>query len=149
MARKHVTLAILCLVGQLVCVSLATADKKKEKGKLPEGVRGFSGQVRGVIVARGQKNDFTFKVVKVQRTWKNNKAKKPQLLAGRTVTVYPRWAKNDQGKFQPSKLHVGFIGTLKPKQELTLELINNERNAFSILELNADQRRVARGQGKE
>ena len=112
---------------------------------LPEGLRGFSGQVRGVVVEKGEKNTFTFKVGRVLRVWENNKAEEPESLVGRTVPVGPRWVKGDDGKWHPVELHVAFIRRLEAGQEITLEIRHAERDHFAILELSNEQRTWARG----
>jgi hypothetical protein len=147
MRQKLAVLIGLLLLVPMVGSPLSSAEKKKKE--LPAGVRGFSGRVRGVVVSRGRKHDFRFKVEKVQLTWKNNQAVNPEKLAGQTVTVYPNGQKNGQGELQPNELHVGFIRTLKPEQEITLELINKEGSIFSILELSKEQRRIGRGEANE
>ena len=124
---------------------MGTVGEPAEAGdSFPEGLRGFSGQVRGVVVEKGERNTFTFKVARVLRVWKNNKAETPKLLAGRTVPVGPRWQKGDGGKWRPVELHVAFIKKLKAGQEVTLEIQNVERSHFSILELSNEQRQLVR-----
>jgi len=113
---------------------------------LPEGVRGFSGQVRGVVNRKGDKHVFIFTVARVLKVWKNNKAENPEALANLTVRVGPRWVKGEGGKWRPVELHVLFIRKLQPGQEVTLELHNVERDHFAILELSGPQREwAARG----
>jgi hypothetical protein len=113
---------------------------------LPEGLTGFSGQVRGVVVEKGEKGTFAFKVARVLRVWKNNEADTPEALAGRTVPVGPRWQKADGGRWRPIESHVAFIRTLAAGDEITLEIQNVEREHFALLELSADQReQAARG----
>ena len=111
---------------------------------LPDGVKGFSGRVRGVVTAKGDKNTFTFKVARVLNVWKNNKAKDPEALAGRSVRVGPRWVQGENGKWHPVDIHVAFIRRLKVGEELTLEIFNAEANHFNILELSSEQRKSAR-----
>ncbi len=113
---------------------------KKEESGLPESVRGFSGMVRGVVVAKGEKDTFTFKVGRVLKVWKGNKAKKPAALVGRTIKVGPGWRKSKRGKWHRVEIHVLFIRKLKAGQELSLEVRNVERDYFAILELGAEQR---------
>ncbi|MHC4914356.1 MAG: FecR domain-containing protein [Planctomycetota bacterium] len=121
--------------------------ERPREGGLPEGVRGFSGKVRGVVVAKGDKDTFTFKVGRVLQTWRGSKARRPQALVGQTVKVGPRWHKTDRG-WRPVAVHVAFIRKLKPGHEFTIEIANFEGNGFSILELGEEQRKWAM-QGSE
>jgi ferric-dicitrate binding protein FerR (iron transport regulator) len=116
---------------------------EKRKSRLPEGVRGFSGSLSGTVVARGEKHSFTFKIQKVLKTWKGNKAKRPQALVGQTIRIGPRWEKKRK-RWRPSELHLLFIRKLEPRRQLDLEIANHEGDHFSILELTADQREWAR-----
>ena len=122
----------------------AVAARDAAEEGLPDGLKGFSGQVRGVVTAKGDRNTFDFKVGRLLRTWKNNKAENPELIVGRTVLVAPRWAKGEDGKWRPVELHVAFIRTLVVGQELTLEIRNPELDHFAILELSEEQRVMAR-----
>ena len=82
--RQTIALAaVTALAGMLV-------PRAGAEDSLPQGLRGFSGQVRGIVVAKGGKNTFTFKVGRVLRAWQGNEAEDPELLVGRTVTVGPR-----------------------------------------------------------
>lgn len=127
----------------------AAAGHAEPRQELPKGLKGFSGQVRGVIVEKGERNTFTFKVGRVLRVWKNNKAETPHALINRTIPVGPRWQKNESGKWHPVELHVAFIRKLKAGQEITLEIHNVEASHFNILELSHEQRQLARGEGSE
>jgi len=135
------------LVAAIVLLAAMGSRALAEEG-LPEGVKGFSGQVRGVVTARGGKNTFTFKVARVLKVWKNNKAENPEALVGLSVLVRPRWVKRDNGRWHPVEIHAAFIRKLKVNQELTLEIRNDEGNAFSILELSKEQREWATGGGE-
>ena len=133
---RMVLMAVIALLAAMGSRALA-ADA------LPDGVKGFSGRVRGLVTAKGDKNTFTFKVARVLKVWKNNKAEKPEALAGHTVRVGPRWVQGDNGKWHPLERHVAFIRQLKVGEELTLEIFNAEGNHFNILELSAEQRESA------
>jgi len=109
---------------------------------LPEAVRGFSGQVRGVVVQKGERHTFLFKVGRVLKVWEKNAAKNPEALVGLTITVGPQWVKGDDGKGRPSEAQVAFINKLKVGDEMNLEVRNSERDAFVILELSAEQRQA-------
>lgn len=115
----------------------------------PEGLVGFSGQVRGIVVKKSEKYDIQFKVGRVIRTWEGNKAEKPERLVGRTVPVGPRWVKNERGKWNPMERQMNFLKSLKPGEELTLEITHAEREHFAILELDGEQRERAAQGGRE
>lgn len=137
--KKILRIAAVSAITALAGVGGAWAEPNES---LPEGLRGFSGQVRGVVVNKGEKNSFSFKVSSVLQVWKNNKAKTPESIVGRTIQVSPRWTKGGNDQWKPVENHVAFIHTLKPGQELTLEIRNEERAHFSILELSGEQRKA-------
>lgn len=136
------------LVGLAIAATVAiTAGQiTADESALPEGVRGFSGNVRGLVVAKGERNTFSFKVARVLQVWDGNKATEPGALVGRTVTVGPRWVKGDNGKWHPLERHVAFIRGLTADQEMNLEIRNAERDHFAILELSAEQRESGDGE---
>ncbi len=136
--------SVVCVWAVLVGVVSPGADREES---LSGGVRGFSGQVRGVVVEKGTKNTFMFKVGRVLRVWDGNKAQNPGALAGRTVWVGPRWVEGDGRIWHPVERHVAFIRRVRTGQEMTLEIANAEGSHFSILELTAEQRRSLRGEG--
>lgn len=133
------------LVAAAVWVVLSGVSR----AELPDGARGFSGQVRGVVASKGVKNSFQYRVGRVIRVWKGNKAEKPEALVGRTVAVGPRWHKGEDGRWSQVPAHVAFIRRLEPGQEITLEICNSEMRHFEILELSGDQREDAEGGGEE
>lgn len=133
----------IAVVTTIVFYLGIVAAQAQRDEPLPQGLVGFCGQVRGVVVAKGDRNSFTFKVARVLRVWKNNTAEAPESLVGRTVTVAPRWTQREDGTWRPVERHVAFIRGLRSGQEITLEIRNVERSHFSILELSAEQRTTA------
>ena len=138
--KKVVSISIVSAIA--LAWGIAEARTEADES-LPEGLRGFSGQVRGVVVRKGEKNTFDFNVARVLRILKDNRAEAPESIAGRTVPVGPRWTKGEDGKWHPVERHAAFIRGLKPGQEITLEIRNVEHSHFSILELSEDQRKLA------
>ena len=137
-------------MGGALFLSLAVAVTARESDEaLPQDVRGFSGQVRGVVAAGHDDDSFMFEVGRVLKVWDSNKAERPESLKGRTVRVGPRWAKGDDGEWRPLERHVAYIGKLKAGQELTLEIQNVERDHFHLLELSREQRARLKGRRHE
>lgn len=101
---------------------------------LPEGVYGFSGQTTGVVTAV-RDDGVHFRVGRVLRVWKNNKARAPEALNGRAVVL--NW-RSESTERHP--LHRAFMSKLRPGMELTLELYNPKVGIWSVLELNEEQR---------
>jgi hypothetical protein len=140
---------ILKLGLAILAVSTMKAAAAEGKGPpAPAGLGGFSGQVRGVVIGKGEHNAVTFKVARVIKVWKNNKATNPKALEGKTWPVAPSWHKVN-GKWHPVEMHLKFLRTLKPGEELTLELKHAEREYFAILELTKEQRERAEGDDGE
>jgi hypothetical protein len=94
--------------------------------------------VRGEVLGHTKWHMFFFRVDRVLRVWRNNKAGRPEALVGKIILVHPRW-KN--GKVVP--LHLAFTRRLEAGQAVTLEIINSERDLFGILELSKEQREAA------
>jgi len=116
--------------------------RETEKPSLPKSLYGFSGMVQGAVVSKGDGHTFTFKMKKLLRVWRDNKASNPAAIVGRTVHVGSRWVKNKRGKWHRVEAHVAFIRTLKPGQAMTLEIKHAERHMFAILELSEEQRQL-------
>jgi hypothetical protein len=133
----------LCVVA---VVAVAAAAEKKEKGPtLPDGLKGFSGQLQGVVA--GVQEDglgFQLKVDKVTKVWKNNKAKEPEAAVGKTLLINAQWVKGENGKWRPNENHVKFIKSLKADENLTIEVRNAEGQRLHILELSQEQRERAK-----
>jgi hypothetical protein len=116
---------------------------------LPDGVSGFSGRARGVVQAVNDDGTVMFKVFRVLQTWKNNEARKPELLVGRTVKVGPRIRREGELKGKPDPLCAAFLKTLEAGREITLALRNVPAgDTFEILELTREQRAAAKGEGE-
>ena len=56
-----------------------------EGGILPE-LKGFQGMMSGQVVKKGT-DSFTFKVGKITRKWRHNKAEKPEAAIGKVITI--------------------------------------------------------------
>lgn len=122
----------------LVCISLAYSGEKN----IPEGVDGFSGYITGEIVKKGKKT-IHVKVIKIKKLWKNNKAKEPNNLIGKTIKVNEGWHKpKGAKKYKPNKWHVNFIKKVK-LGEVTLEIHTGDGDRFHLLELSHEQRKLA------
>jgi hypothetical protein len=128
--------------------AVAPAQVNAGGDDIPEGLQGFSGHVRGVVVSKGEDDTFKFKVGRVLNVWENNKAKSPDAIVGRTLSVGPAYIKGDDLKWRPSEAHVGFIKKLKAGQETNLEVRNVDGTSnFQILELSDEQRGMRHKEG--
>jgi len=127
-------------IAALVAFGIAAAEGIAA-GPVPERARGFSGQVRGVVKAKGEKDTFTLYVEQILNVWKTNKAADPNLLVDCTVTVGPRWMKTESGVWRPDERHAAFIRGLEEGRRLDLEIVNLEGRLFVILELPGEARR--------
>ncbi|MBN1672559.1 MAG: FecR domain-containing protein [Kiritimatiellae bacterium] len=100
---------------------------------LPEGVRGFTGRVRGTVTAKGEGNRFTFAVHHILELLNGNRASDPELLVNRTVEIGPG------GEREPTANHLLFIGRLRVQQEVDLAIRHGAGDRFEILELSEGQ----------
>ncbi len=143
------TVAVMFAAG-----GIALAEGRRDaRPSLPQDVVGFSGQVRGIVISKGD-GVFMFKVGRVLKTWKGSKARKPGALVGMTIKVGPRSEqlkkrKRKKGKWQLVEQHVQFIAKVKVGTETTLEIRYVGRDVFQILELTAEQRAFAAGGGEK
>ncbi len=131
--KKVVVLAL----GFVLCTAVVALAGGYDN--IPDGMEGFSGTLRGKVVAKVEKG-FVLKVEKILKLWEGNKAKNPKSAIGKKLLVGPRWVKGDNGKWHPYELHLLFIKKLKVGQVIVIELIHQEGNRLSILELNGEQR---------
>ena len=121
--------------------------KKKEEPKemkpvLPDGMLGFSGMLKGKVVAK-QKNGFVLLVEKVEKLWEDNKAKKSETVVGKKVLINVSWEEHEKGKWRPIPLQARFVEMLKVGSEISIEVKNKEGERLHILELNKEQRALA------
>ena len=112
--------------------------------ELSDKLAGFSGQIGGIVESKGDGPSLIIRVVKVHKVWKNNKAKEPKSLEGKTIRVGPGSWKDDSGEWKKAPIHVAFIKAFPAKDDLRLEIRNREGNSFHILELSERQRELAR-----
>ena len=97
---------------------------------------GFSGQVmarvEGVLDL-----GVRVRVLKVNRVWKNNRVKKPNDLIQKSILIRAR------GNAEARNLQGAYLNGLRVGQTFPIEIRKSEENFWEILELNAEQIRVA------
>jgi len=98
---------------------------------------GFSGQAM-VRLAEKVDDGLRVQVLRVNRVWKNNRAAKPESLTGQSILVGFR------GEGEARMMQQAFASALERGQTFPLELGQGEGNRWYILELNGDQRELAR-----
>ena len=134
-------------LGFVLCTAVVAMAGGHDK--IPDGMKGFSGMVRGKVVAKVDKG-FVLKIEKILKLWDGNKAKNPKSAIGKKFLVGPRWVKGDNGKWHPYELHVLFIRKLEVGQNIVIEIVHQEGHKFNMLELNGEQREWAKkGHGEE
>ena len=144
MERLFTRFAVLSL---LLWPTVSLAGEAPE-APLPEGLRGFSGRVRGEVTAvQADGRGFVLRVSAVEQVWKNNRAEEPKAAEGRAFRVLAQWAKGEDGQWHPVENHVRFIRTIRAGEEIAIEVIQDEGERFHVLELTAEQRRRA-GRGR-
>lgn len=147
---KHRQSVVTGLAAAIVLASGVARSSAEDQPPGPAGLTGFSGQVRGVVVDQRDNGVIGFKIARVIQTWENNKAEHPEALVGHTVPVGPAWVREGEGgEWHRVERHVRFLRTLKPGEELTLEIRHAGREHFAILELSEEQRQRADRGGEE
>ena len=124
-------------------------DPPKKENPLPEGARGFAGQLKGTV-AKKRDRGIDLKVTEVVKTWEASKATDAKVLVGLTVRVTASWVKGegDNKKGHPNELQMAFLRTLEVDKEVTLDVKNVERDVFVITELTKEQAEVAKNAKK-
>jgi hypothetical protein len=105
----------------------AAADEppaaKVPESTLPDGIRGFRGMVAGRLVDKDvEQGRLVLNVEKIERVWKNNTAKDPQSLVGKTVTI-----DGVRGRFLDNLL------AIKPEDRLEIEVYHSRGEHLSFL----------------
>ncbi|QNN24751.1 hypothetical protein HED60_21560 [Planctomycetales bacterium ZRK34] len=130
-----------------VVLLLSLSTQAAEGPTLPDGAKGFAGQLRGTVVEKVAKGKgFRLKVAAIGKTFPKNNATNPQVLVGESVLINAQWRKGENGKWHPVENHIRFIRSLKPGQEITIEVINDEGGRLHILELTHEQRNAGEGE---
>ena len=124
-------LAALFLVAGL---SAANADENK----IPDALKGFSGQISGIIVKK-EGNDVD--------TASSGKEALAKLAAAHfdlvLLDVYmPGMSGKDSDTLVPNKNHVAFIGKV-PLGKIEIEVCAGEDGKFHLMELSKEQRKLA------
>jgi hypothetical protein len=121
-------MALAAALGLPAAVSApAAADEppaaKAPESTLPDGIRGFRGMVSGRLVEKDvEQGRLVLKVEKIERVWKNNTAKDPQSLVGKTITV-----DGVRGRFLDNLL------AIKPEDRLEIEVYHARGEHLNFL----------------
>ncbi|MBI4569796.1 MAG: hypothetical protein HY719_15495 [Planctomycetes bacterium] len=111
---------------------------------LPEGLRGFVGNLRGKVVSiHPEGREFKLKVAKVGPLRRENKATKPSLAAGETLLISAAWQKGKGGAWVPHDAHARFIRGLKAGEEVEVAVRNDEGGRMHLMDLTPEQRERA------
>ncbi|MBI1371113.1 MAG: hypothetical protein GC162_20985 [Planctomycetes bacterium] len=128
-------------VTLIAFVCFAPLALAAEGPMLPDGAKGFSGVLRGTVGEVVQEGKgFRMKVTEIGRTNPKNSAREPAVLVGKSVLINAQWTKGDGDKWHPVENHTRFIRSLKPGQEISIEVVNDEGGRLHILELTKEQR---------
>jgi hypothetical protein len=103
---------------------------KRKKAALPDAAAGFAGMIQGKVI---QKLDggFTLMVTKVAKEWEHNKAKDSKSLVGKTVFIKVGGREGNIARF---------VKTLKPGEDVAVDVADKGGEALTLLELTEDQR---------
>jgi hypothetical protein len=123
-------------------------EAPKKENPLPEGARGFAGQLKGTVEKKLDRG-ILLKVSEVVKTGEASKATDAKVLVGLSVRVGPSWVKGEDGKKgHPDELQMNFLRTLEVGKEVTLSVKNVEREYFAITELTPEQTEAAKNYKK-
>ncbi len=129
-------------MGRMIACAAAvlfTAGAFADDGReLPEGMRGFSGVLRGKVTEKVD-NGFRLQVQEVVKVWEGNKAAKPADAVGLTLLVNVQWRQGDGGAWHPVEQHLRFVRSLEAGETVAVEAVNDEGGRLHILELSKEQ----------
>ncbi|MFH1227784.1 MAG: T9SS type A sorting domain-containing protein [Planctomycetota bacterium] len=111
---------------------------KPDEKSFPKGLKGFCGVLAGTVVSV-QEDGFILKVQKslpvdYMDLSEGNFSKEPKSAVGKELLIS---AKCD--KVQPIETQIRFIKSLKPGEEIKIEVVNKEGERLDILELSKEQ----------
>ena len=84
--RSTFSLFLLALTLVLASVTHVSSASEQPTSAVPDALKGFRGMMIGELVEKGE-NEFVFRVQKIKRVWKKNKAENPEQAIGKTVTL--------------------------------------------------------------
>jgi len=105
--------------------------ERKEWGEEREAVAprddfgGFRGTLKGTIVLKGEKG-FVLKVEEIEKVWGSNKAKKPESLVGRDVTVFLGEDEPPQGRLAKA------LADLKAGDQVIVGTVHREGSRLTV-----------------
>jgi uncharacterized protein (DUF302 family) len=121
-------------LGSAVCSASEQSDEAKTP-RLPDPACCFAGMIRAKVVAQHDEGVIVA-VEEVEKTWKANKAQKPDSLVGKQILV-----KSPKKDNRYAERIDRFIESLRVGETVTLDVAHKgEGEALTILELTEDQR---------
>ena len=132
------------VAGVAVAVVAASAFGAED---FPAGARGFAGMLSGKVVSKGG-NELVIKVTAIEKTWKHNKAEKPESLVGQQVTmrIKPEIYKKKEGYVAKVRK---FFDLLKVDDVEKFDCRHDEGNELTFLELTKEQLERVGGEAAE
>jgi hypothetical protein len=137
----YIAIVFLCFLGATV----QGADSKKGgEPTIPDGLKGFSGVLRGRVVGVQDNGlGFRLEVTEVGTLAKKNKSNHPGSAVGKTLLVNVQWTRGKDGGWHPAERQVRFVKGLKRSEAIEIWVQNDEAERLHILELTSKQRERA------
>ncbi len=127
LSRMCMTLALLVMGSMLLAADEAGPA-------FPEGLKGFRGTLTGTVGEVGPKGlAFDLRVTRAVAAEGKN-ARDPQAAVGQLLGVNAQWV-NIDGKWSAAADQVEFIHSLKPGQEITIAVVNDEGTRLHLVEV--------------
>lgn len=131
----RIALSTICLYSLLLLFGYCFGEAERTEISF----NGFSGQVISRVEAQLE-SGTKIKVLKVNRVWKSNRANQPEQLAEKSILI------REQQTSSRNELQRAYLKGLRVGQNLQIEIKKGENDFWEVLELNAEQRRIAQGQ---
>ena len=131
----RIAISTICLYSSLLLFGYCFGEAERTESSF----NGFSGQVIARVEAKLE-SGTKIKVLKVNRVWKSNRANQPEQLAEKSILI------REQQTSSRNELQRAYLKGLRVGQNLQIEIKKGKNDFWEVLELNAEQRRIAQGQ---
>lgn len=78
--------AVVCHLGEDIVTLGAGDGYLYAEEAIPDALKGFQGMMSGQLIKKGERA-IRFKIGKITRKWKGNKAENPEAAVGETITL--------------------------------------------------------------
>lgn len=123
-SSKH----LLASFFAMICLSTANLFADTQKASIPPELKGFRGMMIGELLEK-KETSLVFKVEKIKKTWKGNRAKNPRKAIGKSITLsLDKINRNHNGRIMKN------YRDMKAGDRIELEAFDLEESTLCIKE---------------